>query len=79
MASDLEEVEKSSWSNDEPLLVFETPDTAALAAYRQVREFEDGRKPRCREAIGRLAHWAPERSRYEEDAHREDLSSEILD
>ncbi len=76
-ASYLAEVERSLWSNDEPL-VFETPD-AALAAYRQARVYEDGRKRRYREAMSRLGRPVLGRSRYEEDAHQEDLSSEILD
>ena len=73
----LAEVERSLWSNDEPL-VFETP-TAAGVAYWQAREYEDGRKRRYREAMSRLGRPVLGRSRYEEDAHREDLSSEILD
>jgi hypothetical protein len=73
----LGEVERSLSSNDEPL-VFETP-AAALAAYRQAREYEDGRKRRYLEAMSRLGRPMLGRSCYEEDAHREDLSSETLD
>ena len=69
-ASYLAEIERSLWSNDEPL-VFETPD-AALAAYRRAREYEDGRKRRDREAMSRLGRPVLGRSRYEEDAHWED-------
>jgi hypothetical protein len=69
-ASYLWEVERFVWSKDEPL-VFETP-AAALAAYREAREFEDGRKRRYREAMSRLGRPVLGLSRYEEDADWED-------
>jgi hypothetical protein len=66
----LAEIERSLWSNDDPL-VFETP-AAALAAYRRARGYEEGRKRRYREAMNRLGRPVLGRSRYEEDAVSED-------
>jgi hypothetical protein len=69
-ASYLAEVERFLWSNDEPL-VFETP-AEALAAFRQAREHEAGRRRRYREAMNRLGRPVLGCSRYEEEAHSED-------
>jgi hypothetical protein len=66
----LADIERSLWSNDEPL-VFETPG-AALAAYRRAREYEDGRRRRYREAMSCLGRPVPGQSRHELDADSED-------
>ena len=60
------EVERCMWSSDEPLVI-DTP-AEALAAFRQAREYEEGRKRRYREAMIHLGRPLQGPSRYEEES-----------